>query len=98
MEKIKVIWTYTVDVICIPDILSKKLDSYTDDFREWVSGTSFDDEIKDAACFGIEEFVSFLNERYLSDSSERVYIECENYIPKTKQEITELKNMRKVYF
>lgn len=98
MERIKVIWTCTTDIICVPDIVSKNLDIYTDAFREWVSGTSFDGKIKGGTCFGIEQYVSFLNDRYLSDCSEKVYIECENYVPVSKQDINVFKNMRKIYF
>lgn len=98
MERIKVIWTYTVDIISVPDIIAKNLDMYTDDFREWVSGTSFDSKIKEGTCFGIEQYVWYLNDRYLSDCLEKVHVECENYAPVTKQDVQELKQMRKVYF
>ena len=98
MEKIKVIWTCTVDIIGVPDIIAKNLDKYTDDFREWVDGTSFDPEIKKGTCFGTEQYVWYLNDRYLSNCPEKVYIECENYVPATKQENQEFKHMRKIYF
>lgn len=98
MERIKVIWTLTTDVICVPDIVAKNLDEYTDDFREWVSGTSFDSNIDKGTCFGTEQYIYYLNDRYLSECSEKVYVERENYIPTTKQEIKEFKQMRKIYF
>lgn len=98
MEKIKVMWACTADIIVVPDIIAKNLDKYTDDFREWVSGTSFDPMMEKGTCFGIEQYVYYLNERYLLDCSEKVYIECENYVPLTKQEIQEFKQMRKIYF
>ena len=97
MEKIKIMWACTADIIVVPDIIAKNLDKYTDDFREWVSGTSFDPMMEKGTCFGIEQYVYYLNERYLLDCSEKVYIECENYVPLTKQEIQEFKQRRKIY-
>ena len=79
-------------------MIAKNIDQYTDDFREWVSGTSFDSEITTGTCFGIEQYVYYLNDRHLSDCPEKVYIECENYSPITKQEIQDFKKMKKIYF
>jgi hypothetical protein len=98
MERIKVIWTCTTDIICVPEKISKHLDEYTDDFLEWVSGTSFDSAIKEGTSFATEHYVYYLNDRFLSDNSEKAYIECENYVPVTKQEIQNFKKMRKIYF
>ncbi len=98
MERISVIWTYTKDIIVVPDNILVNLDEYTEDFREWVSGVSFDRKIESGTCFGIEQYVFYLNDRYLSDCDEKVYIECEDYEPVTKQDIQKLKRMKKIYF
>ena len=98
MKKVKVIWTFTTDIICVPEIIYKNLEVYTSDFLEWVAGTSFDENINKGTCFGTEHYVYYLNDRCLSDYSEKVYIECENYVPQIETEIQEFKNMKKVYF
>lgn len=98
MERIKVIWTCTMDIICVPNLIIQHLDEYTDDFREWVSGTSFDATITEGTCFATEHYISFLNDRYLTNSYEKAYIEHENYTPSTKQEIQDIKKLKKIYF
>ena len=98
MEKIKVIWTCTTDIICVPSLIAQNLDEYTDDFLEWVSGTSFDPAIKSGTSFSIEHYVYYLNDRYLSDNLEKVYVVCENYEPVTKQEISDFRKMRKIHY
>lgn len=98
MERLKVIWTCTMDIICVPKRIIRHLDQYTEDFREWVSGTSFDATIAEGTCFATEHYIKFLNDRYLSDSLEKAYIEYENYVPSTKQEINEMKKLKKIYF
>ncbi|MCD8125243.1 MAG: hypothetical protein LUE23_09495 [Lachnospiraceae bacterium] len=98
MEKIRVIWAYTSDILCVPELISQNLYEYTSDFLEWVEGTSFDDEIQDATCFASEHFVQYLNDRYLSESWEKAYVMYENYSPKTERERREWKKMRKIYF
>ena len=98
MKRVSVIWTYTKDIIIVPDEIYINLDECTDNFLEWVSGVSFDNKIQDATCFGIEQYVEYLNDRYLSECDEKVYLECEDYIPTTKQDIQNLKRMEKIYF
>ena len=98
MERIIVNWTYTKDIIVVPDKIFINLDDYTDDFRDWVSGVSFDSKIKEGTCFGIEQYVDFLNDRYLSEEDEKVYVEYEDYVSVSKQDSQKLKKMRKIYF
>ena len=98
MERVRIKWTHTTDIICVPDIIAKNIDQYTDDFREWVSGVSFDPSITHGTCFGIEQYISFLNDRYLSNHWEKVYLEYENYIPETERELLLFNRMKKIYF
>lgn len=98
MQRIKIVQMYTIDIVCVPDIIVDNLQKCTNDFFEWVSGVSFDDEITDVSCYGTEQFVFYLNDRFLSNYSEKAFIEVENYVPQNKNEIQELKKMRKICF
>lgn len=98
MKKIQVIWTCTIDIICVPDIIANNIDQYTDDFREWVSGVSFDPLISHGTCFSIEQYIYFLNNRYLSEHREKVYLLHENFVPVTDKDFIYLRKMKKIYF
>ena len=96
MQKIKVVDMYTTDIVCVPDIIVDNLQKCSNDFFEWVSGVSFDEKITDASCYGTKEFIYYLNDRFLSDYSEKAFIEVENYVPQTDKEVQELKKMKKI--
>ena len=81
----------------MPDHIFEKLDEYTDDFREWCAGTSFDSKIIGGTCFGIEQFIFFLNDRYCV-GDEIVYLIDENYNAASKEEELELRNMKNIWF
>lgn len=97
MHKVCVNWTLTKDIIYMPDHIFEKLDEYTDDFREWCAGTSFDSKIIGGTCFGIEQFIFFLNDRYCV-GDEIVYLIDENYNAASKEEELELRNMKNIWF
>lgn len=98
MERIRVMWTYTTDIVAVPDEIFANIEEYTNDFFQWVSGVSFDDKVKDGTCFGTEQYVYYLNHHYLSESHRKAYVEYENYVPVTEKDTKWLDRMKAVYF
>ena len=95
--EIKVEWFFYVDLIWIPKELEKIIDTCTNNFYKWVDGVSFEDGME-GTCFSTINYIDYLNEFYLKDSSEKAYILVENYIPKDKEDERNLKNMKTIYF
>ena len=99
--KVKIQWTYDIDLIWIPDIIEKDIVKYQDDFLGWVNGVSFDNRMKQGTCFGTEHFVNYLNEWVLTDineTNEKALIIAEDYKPQIEREKHELSSIKTLYF
>ena len=52
----------------------------------------------DGTCFSTINYIDYLNEFYLKDSSEKAHILIENYIPKNKEDERSARLYRKADF
>jgi len=97
MKKVQIQWTCTRDIICVPEEIEEKIVDYQEQFLTWVDGVSFDERFEGTA-FGIEEFVNYLNDTVVTKNMPKVYIDTEDYVPKSMKERQQLKKMKKLYF
>lgn len=97
MIKILVQWTYSVDLIGVPEKVADNIVEYQDNFLSYVDGVSFDDKM-DGTCFDTENFIDYLNEYILENETEKSYFITEDYTPTTQRQIKAQKKLKKIYF
>lgn len=81
MKSVAIEFTYTTDIIEVPDLIADNIRSIQQRFDQWIYDKSNDhdcwiieDGKKTAVCFGTSDFVKFINQYELQDQSEKARI------------------------